>query len=75
MAKQHKYTASFDEIGQLFEEAADTGTFEFDIAPYEDFIAFIKEHSPNFKMQMGKRDPEFVEELQRLSKLAYSLEK
>ena len=75
MAKPHKYAASFDEIGQLFEEAADTGTFEFDIAPYEDFIAFIKEHSPNFKMQMGKRDPEFVEELQRLSKLAYNLDK
>ena len=70
----HKYKASFDEIGQLFEEAADNGSFEFDIAPYEDFIAFVKEHSPNFKMQVGKRDPEFVEELRRLSELAYSLE-
>lgn len=75
MAKKHKYTATFDEIGQLFEEAADTGTFEFDIAPYEDFVAFIKEHSPNFKMQMGKREPEFVEELRRLSQLAYNLDK
>ena len=70
----HKYKASFDEIGQLFEEAADNGSFEFDIASYEDFIAFVKEHSPNFKMQVGKRDPEFVEELRRLSELAYSLE-
>lgn len=70
----HKYTVTFDEIGQLFEEAADTGTFEFDIAPYEDFIAFVKEHSPNFKMQIGKRDPEFIAELRRLSDLAYSLE-
>lgn len=69
----HKYKASFDEIGQLFEEAADTGMFEFDIAPYEDFIAFLKAHSPNFKMQIGKRDPEFVEELRRLSEIAYSL--
>ena len=75
MAKPHKYTATFDEIGQLFEEAADTGTFEFDIAPYEDFVAFIKEHSPNFKMQMGKREPEFIEELRRLSQLAYNLDK
>ena len=75
MAKKHKYTATFDEIGQLFEEAADNGTFEFDIAPYEDFIAFLKEHSPNFQMQMGKREPEFVEELRRLSALAYELDK
>ena len=75
MTKKHKYTATFDEIGQLFEEAADNGTFEFDIAPYEDFVAFIKEHSPNFKMQMGKREPEFIEELRRLSQLAYNLDK
>lgn len=75
MAKKHKYTATFDEIGQLFEEAADTGTFEFDIAPYEDFIAFLKEHSPNFQMQIGKREPEFFNELRRLSALAYELDK
>lgn len=70
----HKYSASFDEIGQLLEEAADTGIFSFDIAPYDDFIAFMGEHSPTTKLQFGKRDPEFIAELRRLSVLAYSME-
>lgn len=70
----HKYTASFDEIGQLFEEAAADGRFDFGIAPYEDFIAFLKEHSPNIKIQMGKMDPEFIAELNRLSQVAYNME-
>lgn len=75
MTEQHKYSATFGEIGSLFEEAADNGSFDFGIAPYEDFIAFLKEHSPNIKIQMGKHDAEFVAELRRLSVLAYSMEK
>ena len=74
MTKKHKYSASFEDIGSLFEEAADTGSFDFGIAPYEDFIAFIKEYSPGFTMQIGKRDPEFIAELHRLRDLAYSMQ-
>lgn len=75
MAKEHNYSATFDEIGSLFEEAADNGSFDFGITPYEDFIAFLKEYSPDIKLQMGKRDAEFVAELRRLSALAYSMAK
>ena len=73
MTKPHNFSASFDEIGSLFEEAADTGSFSFDDVPYEDFIAFLKLHSPDIKIQFGKRDPEFVAELKRLSELAYGM--
>lgn len=75
MAKKHVYSASLEDIASLFEEAADTGQFIFEDVPYADFIAFIKEHSANFSIQVGKRDQEVIDELNRLKDLALSLAK
>jgi hypothetical protein len=75
MAEKHIFKATFEDIGSLFEEAADTGGFSFDDVPYEDFIEFLKLHSPDIKIQFGKRDPAFVAELKRLSELAYGMSK
>lgn len=75
MAKRkHKYESSFEEIGKMLNDAAETGQFIFEAVPYADFIAFLKEHAPNFKIQFGAVDPGFKEELKRLGNLAASLD-
>jgi hypothetical protein len=62
-----KYSVSFTKIGETFKEAAETGD-----VPYDDFTKFLKQNAPSIKIQMGKRDPEFVTELIRLSEIAFS---
>lgn len=69
------YKTSIGDVAQLLEEASDNGRFDFSIAPYEDFVEFVRTHKPDLKIQIaGKFSDEFKEELKDLAKLAYSLE-
>jgi hypothetical protein len=67
-----KFSASFKEIGEFFHEAAVGGIFFFDNVSYDDFIKFMNAYSKLKVIQIGVRDPAFVEELERLSALAFS---
>lgn len=71
---QHLSKEKLLALSELFLGAVDTGLFEYnEKATYWDWICFLNKHSPKIKIQFGKRDPEFVEELKRLGNLAKQL--
>lgn len=73
MKNTGKFEASFEDIGEFFALAAETGVFDFAQVSYDDFIGFMKKHSEVKSIQFGARDPEFIKELERLSSLAFSM--
>jgi len=58
------------QMHDLFYTAAAPGPFVFETVPYDEWIKFLRRHSPNFKLQVGKVDPEFTKELNRLAQVA-----
>lgn len=73
MKNTNEFDASFEDIGDFFILAAETGIFDFEQVSFSDFIGFMKKHSKIKSIQFGSRDPEFIKELERLSSLAFSM--
>ena len=57
-------------MGIMLSAAADSGCFDFETVSYDQFIRFIKRHSPKLRVSIGKRDTKLVTELRRLADVA-----
>jgi len=51
-------------------DAAEKGCFSFENVSYEQFMRFLKKHSPNLAIQIGARSQAFIDELHRLAAIA-----